>query len=166
MSGASWSTSRSGGLAGILFVSLSALQGDAQEPPHDFFEKNIRPVLVEHCYKCHSAKSEKLKGGLRLDTPEAMLKGGESGKPAIVPGDAEASLLIEAIRYGNEDLQMPPKTRLNEQQVAHFVQWINIGAPDPRTNGAIAAATSGANHWAFQPPKAQALPTVKNAAWP
>jgi hypothetical protein len=166
MSGASWSTSHSGRLAGILFVSLSAFRGGAEEAPHDFFEKNIRPVLVEHCYKCHSAKSEKLKGGLLLDTREAMLKGGESGKPAIVPGDAEASLLVEAIRYGNEDLQMPPKTRLNEQQVAAFVRWINIGAPDPRTNGAVSVKNAGANHWAFQPPKGHPLPKVRNAAWP
>src|SRR5829696_6260239 len=164
MSGVSWSISRSGGLAGLLLVSLSAVRGDAQEPPHDFFEKNIRPVLVEHCYKCHSAKSEKLKGGLRLDTREAMLKGGESGKPAIVPGDAQASLLVEAIRYGNEDLQMPPKTRLNEQHVAHFVQWINAGARDPRTNGPISGRIGGTNHWAFQPPKAQTLPPVRTGA--
>src|SRR4051812_26387709 len=87
----------------------------------DFFESKIRPVLVERCYKCHSATSEKLKGSLLLDTREGMLKGGESGKPAVVPGQPNKSLLIEAIQYKNEDLQMPPKQRLSEQQVADFV---------------------------------------------
>src|SRR5215213_10003492 len=74
----------------------------------EFFETKIRPVLAEHCYKCHSAEAEKLKSGLLLDNQQGMLTGGESGKPAIVPGNAEASRLIEAIRYKNEDLQMPP----------------------------------------------------------
>ena len=76
---------------------------------YDFFEGKIRPVLVEHCYKCHSASAEKVKGGLLLDTREGVLKGGESGKPLILPDDPERSRLIEAIRYANEDLQMPPK---------------------------------------------------------
>src|SRR5688500_3684897 len=131
----------------------------------DFFEKEIRPVLADRCYKCHSASSEKLKGGLLLDTREGMLKGGESGKPSVVPGDAEASFLIEAIRYGNEDLQMPPKERLSAQQVADFIAWINAGAVDPRTNAAVVSAATASQHWAFQPPKPQALPKVRNAAW-
>src|SRR5437763_15131857 len=76
-----------------------------------FFESQVRPVLVEHCYKCHSAKSEKVKGGLLLDSREAMLKGGDSG-PAVVPGGPDKSRLIEAVRYTNEDMQMPPKRRL------------------------------------------------------
>src|SRR5436305_5824605 len=78
----------------------------------EFFEKKIRPVLVENCFKCHSASSEKLKGALKLDSREAALAGGDSGKPAIVPGEPEKSLLIEAVRYGNADLQMPPKKQL------------------------------------------------------
>src|SRR4051794_13901608 len=87
----------------------------------EFFERKIRPVLAEHCYKCHSADAEKLKSDLLLDSKEGILKGGESGKPAIVPGNAEASRLIEAIRYKNEDLQMPPPKsggKLNDQQIA------------------------------------------------
>ena len=77
----------------------------------DFFEKRIRPVLVERCYKCHSAESEKLKSGLRLDTREALLKGGESGKPAVVPGDAESSRLIRAIRYSDPTSRCRRRTR-------------------------------------------------------
>ncbi|MDG2213380.1 MAG: hypothetical protein P8M70_06110, partial [Verrucomicrobiota bacterium] len=76
-----------------------------------FFEKKIRPVLVEHCYKCHSASSEKVKGGLLLDTREGIRKGGESGH-AVVPKNLDESLLIEAIRYRDEDLEMPPKDKL------------------------------------------------------
>jgi len=95
-----------------MFVALPL----CADEPVDFFEKKIRPVLAERCYKCHSASSEKLKGGLLLDTREGALKGGESGRPSVVPGDAEASLLIEAIRYGNEDLQMPPIPGATESQ--------------------------------------------------
>src|SRR5213594_1365495 len=76
----------------------------------DFFEKKIRPLLAENCYKCHSAQSEKLKGGLLLDTREGLLKGGDTG-PAIVPGDAERSLLIKAVRYTDKDLRMPHKDK-------------------------------------------------------
>src|SRR5438552_8065258 len=93
----------------------------------EFFEKKIRPVLVERCYKCHSREAEKLKGDFLLDSKEGILKGGESGKPALVPGNAEASRLIEAIRYTNEELQMPPPKigRLTSEQVADFVAWVN-----------------------------------------
>jgi hypothetical protein len=146
-----------------LLCLFAALPLCADEPV-DFFEKKIRPVLAERCYKCHSASSEKLKGGLLLDTREGALKGGESGKPSVVPGDADASLLIEAIRYGNEDLQMPPKERLTEQQVADFTAWINAGAVDPRTNG-TAKASAGLSHWAFQPPKPRPPPKLRNQAW-
>ncbi|HXT41581.1 MAG TPA: c-type cytochrome domain-containing protein, partial [Candidatus Angelobacter sp.] len=87
----------------------------------EFFEQKIRPVLVERCYKCHSTSSEKIKGDLLLDTRAGMLKGGESGKPAILAGDPERSRLIEAIRYTNDDLQMPPKKaggKLGDEQIA------------------------------------------------
>jgi hypothetical protein len=156
-----WSSLRHCTSALLFLLVASPLWADE---PADFFEKKIRPVLAERCYKCHSASSEKLKGGLLLDTREGTLKGGESGKPSVVPGDAEASLLIEAIRYGNEDLQMPPKQRLTAQQVADFVTWINAGAIDPRTNK-IAKAGAGSSHWAFQPPKAQLPPKLRNESW-
>src|SRR3954451_19794159 len=81
----------------------------------EFFEKKIRPVLADHCYKCHSG--EKLKGGLQIDLRDTLRKGGEHG-PAIVPGNAEKSLLLKAISYHDEKLQMPPKQRLSDAQVA------------------------------------------------
>src|SRR5258705_5816873 len=102
-------------LAGFALVVASCVCSTAGAEDCEFFEKKIRPVLVERCYKCHSADGDKVKGGLLLDTREGMLKGGDHG-PAIIPGDAEKSRLIEAIRYQNEDLRMPPKKRLPDQQ--------------------------------------------------
>ena len=102
---------------GILTVVRGAVAAEPTAEGLAFFEKKIRTVLVEKCYKCHSANSEKLKGKLRLDTREGIRKGGESGH-AVVPKDLEESLLIEAIRYGDEDTAMPPKERLPAAVVA------------------------------------------------
>ena len=97
----------------------------------EFYEQKIAPVLSEHCYKCHSHASEKIKGGLVLDSAEGALTGGDSG-PAIVPGDPGKSLLIEAIGYGNDDLQMPPKgKKLTDAQIAALTEWVKLGAPWP-----------------------------------
>src|SRR5213593_36057 len=74
----------------------------------EFFESRVRPLLIERCYECHSAKAAKVKGGLMVDSREQLLKGGDSG-PAIVPGHPEKSLLIKAVHYADKDLQMPPK---------------------------------------------------------
>src|SRR3954449_1771415 len=85
----------------------------------DFFEKKIRPVMVERCYECHSATAKKVKGKFKLDTREDFEKGGDTG-PAVVPGDPEKSLLIKAIRYKDEDLAMPPKMKLPDEQIHDF----------------------------------------------
>src|SRR5881628_1971161 len=107
-----------------------------------FFENKIRPLLTKNCYKCHSSESLKLKGELRLDTREGLLKGGSSG-PAIVPGDPEKSLLIKAVRYTDPDLQMPPKgDKLSDEQIKDLVTWVKMGAPDPRTGKAVARSKS------------------------
>src|SRR5882672_6076089 len=90
----------------------------------DFFEKNIRPVLVANCYQCHSASSKELKGELRLDTKEGVRKGGESGL-AIVPGKPDESLLIKALRH-EDGLEMPPKDKLPDSVIANFVKWVEI----------------------------------------
>jgi hypothetical protein len=138
-----------------------------------FFEKKIRPVLAEKCYKCHSADSEKVKGGLRLDTRAGLLQGGDSG-PAIVPGELKSSLLIKALHYTDEDLAMPPKKeggKLSEEVIADFDKWVLMGAPDPR-EGKAAVAKRGINieqgreHWAFQLPKKAAPPSVADTQWP
>src|SRR5262245_52946432 len=130
-----------------------------------FFEKNIRPVLVEHCYKCHSNESKSPKGSLRIDTRDGLRKGGDSG-PAVVPGKPEASLLLKALRYTDESLRMPPKGKLPAAVVADFEKWIAAGAVDPRTTSTSAVDPDAARkHWAFQPITRPAIPAVKNAAW-
>src|SRR4051812_30338359 len=127
----------------------------------EFFETRIRPVLVEQCYKCHSAKSERLRGDLLVDTRAGLLKGGSSKKPSITPGEPEKSPLIHAIRGDDEDLVMPPKGNpLSKQQVADFVEWVKMGAPDPRMEAVkspyatpAAESAEAKSWWAFQPVK-------------
>src|SRR5205823_1528052 len=102
----------------------------------EFFEKKIRPVLVQQCYECHSAeaqKNKKLRGGLRLDTRDGVLTGGDSG-PAVVPGKPADSVLLRALRH--DGLRMPPKSKLPDAVVADFEKWVSLGAPDPRTSAA------------------------------
>ena len=137
-----------------------------------FFESKIRPVLMNKCAKCHSSTAEKLKGGLLVDSREGLRKGGDTG-PAIVAGNLDESLLITAIRYTDESLQMPPNGKLPDTVVADFEEWVKIGAPDPRGSSATKAATKGAinlekarEFWSFQPPKPVKPPAVNDAAWP
>ena len=100
----------------------------------EFFESQIRPLLADKCYQCHSRQSKKVKGGLLLDSPEALLKGGDSG-PIVVPGDLDNSLLIKAVRYKDEDLRMPPDgKRLTEAQVAELETWVKMGSPMPQVD--------------------------------
>src|SRR6187399_391577 len=143
---------------------LPAAEATLNTEQSNFFEKNIRPVLVNKCYECHSTKAEKLKGGLLLDTREGTLKGGENGH-AVVPGNLDESLLIKAIRYTDEELQMPPPKhggKLSDDTIANFEQWVRLGAPDPRDESAkILAAKDRAkarNFWSFQPPVRSAAP--------
>jgi hypothetical protein len=152
-----------------VFFSLG-LTVHATEPTRsqlEFFENKIRPVLANHCYKCHSQKAEKVKGGLTLDTREGVLAGGNSG-PVIVPGNPDKSPLIAAVRYTNPDLQMPPKgEKLSEAQVADLVAWVKMGAPDPRV-ATVAQKTwvdPSKKHWAFQPVTKPEIPKVKDGGW-
>jgi hypothetical protein len=137
----------------------------------EFFETKIRPVLADQCYRCHSSQSEKLRAELNLDTRAGTLEGGESG-PALVPGKPDDSLLIEAIRYGNPDLRMPPKgNKLPDDVIANFEEWVRRGAPDPRTAPAaskVAAAHAYApskDHWSFKPVVQPAVPKTKHPEW-
>ena len=157
------------GFGALICFGFLAGDAGAAEPTAAglaFFEKKIRPVLVQRCYKCHSAKSEKLKGGLLLDTRAGIRKGGESGH-AVVPGDVRGSLLIEAIRYGDEDLAMPPKEKLPPAVIADFEKWIAMGAPDPRDGLALENPgwEKSKNHWAFKVPQKPTVPKVKDANW-
>jgi hypothetical protein len=155
----------------IILGAAPVVRADAAAPPPDqieYFERRIRPIFVERCYECHSAQSKKLKAGFRVDSREALLEGGESAKPAIVPGEPERSPLIEAVRWTNNDLQMPPKTKLSEAQVADLTAWVKMGAPYPAAAGGgpadpIAAARG---KWPFSPVARPAVPDVRQAAWP
>lgn len=136
----------------------------------EHFEKKIRPILTEHCYKCHSEESQKagkLKGGLRLDTKEALLKGGDSG-PAVVPGKPNEGTLLKSLRYMG-DVQMPPAGKLDSKIIKDFEDWIVAGAPDPRTGSTNEAKKidleAGKKHWSFQPPKSVPAPQALNAEW-
>ena len=134
-----------------------------------FFEARIRPILADHCYKCHSREADKIKGGLMLDTREGMLHGGDTG-PALEPGKPEDSLIVDAIGYKDADLQMPPKgERLSDREVADITEWIRRGAFDPRSLVAKGSSQAyggvGRDHWSFQPVKQQAVPAVADAAW-
>ncbi|WP_146853700.1 PSD1 and planctomycete cytochrome C domain-containing protein [Brevifollis gellanilyticus] len=139
----------------------------------NFFEKNIRPVLVEHCYKCHSTESEKVKGGLTLDTKAAMVLGGESGHAGVTPGNLTESSIYEALTWTNDDMQMPPKNKLPADVIANFKKWIEMGAPDPREQAVSQAAggkrqinmDEGRKHWSFQKPVKHDLPAVKTEGW-
>jgi len=154
-------------------VTALRLAASAEEPPSPehlaFFESKVRPVLVEHCYKCHSAEAEKekkLKGDLFVDTREGLMTGGESG-PALVPGKPAESLLMKLI-HENE---MPPKNKLPASAVADLTKWIEMGAPDPRVGGTVAKAkrsidvVEGKQWWAFKALSQPAVPPVKNTAW-
>ncbi len=150
-------------------LSSQAAQADQKE---EFFEKRIRPILVEHCYGCHSAQAKKQKGGLRLDTRAGMLKGGDSG-PAVVPDHPDESLLVMAVRYTEESLRMPPKGKLPETAIADFVKWVTIGSPDPRGETKPATAESGGidletgrEFWSFRPLKRPPAPARLQSAWP
>lgn len=139
--------------AAMVPAFASASETDAQKL--EFFETKIRPVLVRECYSCHSQEaqaSDKLRGSLLLDTREGSALGGDSG-PAVVPGDAEKSLILSALRH--EDFEMPPKGKLSDAIIADFEKWIADGAVDPRDGSAAVAGRvidweGGRSHWAFQ----------------
>ncbi|MBN9690275.1 MAG: DUF1553 domain-containing protein [Verrucomicrobia bacterium] len=139
----------------------------------DFFERRIRPVLVEHCYECHSAQAKQIKGGLVIDSRAGLVRGGDTG-PVVTPGDPEASLLIQAIRRTDPNLVMPPRHTLPQEVVADFESWVRAGAPDPRTENTVAAAqarsaidwTAAKQWWSFRPLATNAPPPVQQAAWP
>src|ERR1700690_1088169 len=131
----------------------------------DFFENRIRPIFVNDCYKCHSQQAPKLKGGLSLETRDGWLKGGDNG-PVVVPGDPDKSTLIKAVRYTDEDLQMPPKgQKLSDAKIADLETWVKMGAPDPRVGGMLAANQSPRDHWSFKPIQNPPVPEVKETNW-
>ena len=155
-------------LCAALFGEAHAQEPAATPDQINFFETKIRPVLVEHCYECHAAGAKIVQGGLRVDHRAGLLRGGDTGA-AIVPGDAEKSSLLAALRY--EDVEMPPKGKLADSVIKDFEVWIAMGAPDPReavTDPPIRSIDfeEGRKHWAFQPVSDPQLPEVRDENWP
>jgi len=156
-------------LSGILALVSIGTAADIPPDQLEFFEKKVKPVLADKCYKCHSAEAGKSKGGLLLDSREGCLKGGDTS-PAVTPGDVSKSLLLTAISYKDADLQMPPKgEKLTNQEIADLTEWVKMGAPDPRelAKGVkLSGLTDKArDHWAYKPVTKPSIPTVKNRAW-
>lgn len=136
-----------------------------------FFEQKIRPVLVTHCYECHSSAAADVGGALLLDTREGIRRGGERG-PAVVPGDPAHSLLLTAVRGTIDSLQMPPDERLSDEIVRDFEIWIREGAVDPRegdlqvVTSASVTAEQGRAHWAYRAPVRPSVPQTATSPWP
>ncbi len=160
------------GLAGWLTIGSAdepaASSGDKAEQLA-FFEAKIRPVLIRHCYDCHSEADGVAEGGLTLDTRAGLLAGGRRG-PAIVPGEPDKSLLVAALNHAEADLAMPPKSpNLPAAVIADVRRWIGDGAIDPRDAGQpplVLDAEAARQHWAYQPPRKADPPEVTDAAWP
>ena len=164
-------------IALVLMVSAlivpSVLAADKTNAGEKFFEERIRPLLADQCFSCHG--SDKQKGGFRLDSKAAILKGGDIGT-AVVPGDPAASLLIKAVAY-NGELKMPPKGKLNPRQISDLSAWVKMGAPWPDTSKVQVVDSKnptklkgrdhlkGLDHWAFLPVKNPTPPLVKDKTW-
>lgn len=121
----------------IAGISAAIAQDEQGARGLGLFHDYIEPLLKQNCYECHSHEAKKAKGGLVLDSRNAIRKGGDIG-PAVVPGHVEKSLLIEAVLYENDDLQMPPDNRLQAEEIARLKEWIELGAPDPRESMGLA----------------------------
>jgi mono/diheme cytochrome c family protein len=141
----------------LFFASVLSAHPQVTDASLDFFEKQIRPILANNCYECHSSRSKNLKGGLHLDSRAGLEKGGDSG-PVISQDNPIASRLLQAVQYRDRDLQMPPKNRLKDAEIAALEQWIKRGAPHPESDNPPATSKiqdrdvkSGRNFWAFKP---------------
>lgn len=152
----------------VLIPSLTA----EEEPPQfsakqlEFFESKVRPLLVQHCYDCHSTDAKKLKAALYVDSREGILKGGDSG-PAVTAGKPNESLLIDAVKY--KSFEMPPDGKLQSEQIAALERWVKMGAPWPAVTTTQAVTppeqmidwdTARQSHWAWQPVERPEIPQI------
>src|SRR5437588_5872886 len=160
-------------LALALLATGRPAAASAEDAGVAFFETKVRPVLVRHCYKCHSAQAGKHKGGLLLDSRAGLRKGGDSG-PAVVPGRPGDSLLIRAVRHAGDTAKMPPKGKLSGAVLADLEAWVKMGAPDPRdrpTQRATAVTWAETlrtrrRWWSLRPVRKPSVPGVRDRAWP
>lgn len=155
----------------VMTSGLLAAEGEITSEQSAFFEEKIRPVMVKHCYKCHSEQEDKRKGGLIMDSRAGLQAGGSSGY-VILPGDPRNSPLLKAMTHVDEDLAMPPDYKLSRRILSDFEQWIKMGAPDPREDDPSKVVVNwrdpklAREFWAFQKPVKPLLPAVKKSDWP
>src|SRR5947207_1485411 len=162
-------------LSSLVLIAVAELRALAAEPKIEasgieFFEKQVRPLFVDHCVKCHGP--DKQKGGLRLDSRDAVLAGGDHGA-AVVPKEPDKSRLVTAVRYSG-DLHMPPKAKLSAEQVEALAAWVKMGAPwskaaevRPATAGSAFKITAkDREFWSFRPVRLPSIPSVKDTTWP
>ncbi len=134
-----------------------------------YFETHVRPMLVKHCYECHGPDEQE--SSLRVDTYQGLMTGGDAGM-TVAPGKPKQSLLLTAVGYQDQDLQMPPDGKLSAQEVAKLAHWIKIGAPHPDAVGGVVGPKKkidleeGRRLWSFQTPVKPAVPTVRDGNWP
>lgn len=154
-----------------LLVAGPLCAAPADDVGREFFEKKVRPVLVTHCYSCHSAEAKKKRGGLLLDSRDGLRKGGDSG-PVLRPGKPGESLLLKALHYKDDALKMPPKGKLPEAVIADLEAWVKMGAPDPRGATTVEKVASWEEilrtrrqWWSLQPVRQPPVPRVKGADW-
>src|SRR5690349_8365219 len=159
--------------ASVLLEAALSVAPHAQFTPAqlDYYQQQVLPILTNNCYQCHSHEADKIKANFVLDSREGLLEGGESG-PAIVPGAPDKSLLMKAVRHDTEDLQMPPKRKLADQQIATLSSWIAMGAPYRSTHATLIARTRGKKitetdrkWWAYQPVRRVEVPTFPDQGW-
>ena len=151
-------------LSALFLLTTHAFSVDMTPNQRAFFESKIRPVLVKQCYECHSQGAKKLGGKLLLDAPSEMIVGGASG-PSLIAGKPDESLIVQAVRY--DGLEMPPKKRLPDHVVNDFIEWVKMGAPDPRAD--LPKTTQQAAQeplWSLKPISDPKPPKVQNSAWP
>jgi hypothetical protein len=162
------------GLLTLALLALTPARGADPVGGDEFFERRVRPMLIEHCYECHSEEAQEQQGGLLLDRRSGWIAGGDMGK-AVVPGEAESSLLIAAVRYDREDLQMPPDEKLSPQQIEWFENWVRGGASSPEDDmGETEFSRLGdqdflfgeaEEHWAFRPVSMNRPPSSADPRW-
>lgn len=147
------------GLTVLCYAAASAAEQKPSPQAVDFFEKNVRPVLAEKCFMCHGATLQQSQ--LRLDSREALLKGGARG-PAIAPGKPEQSLLLKAITHADEKMKMPPTGKLSDKDIENLTAWVKMGAPWTARVTSDQLSVTSQKHWAFEPVKQPQVPTLKN----
>ena len=115
----------------LFVVPVVAAADEPSKEDLEFYNKRVRPILEKNCYECHSQKADEVQSGLRVDERQAIIQGGDRGT-AAEPGDGEGSLLISAVRWEDDDLQMPPEEKLSEKQIEILLEWIDREIPFPK----------------------------------